>query len=84
MPIRIDPPMPPGAMRRFGAAVISSRRSSTTSTTTQSSGGGLAGAGSPEGVTTADPGQTYLDTSNGFFYAKQSGTGNTGWLLLIS
>jgi hypothetical protein len=46
-------------------------------------GGGLAGVGSPEGVTTANPGTTYLDTASGSFYAKQTGSGNTGWLQLI-
>jgi hypothetical protein len=47
-------------------------------------GGGEAGVGSPEGVVTADPGVTYLDTSNGFFYAKQTGVGNTGWLAIVT
>lgn len=46
--------------------------------------GGLAGSGSPEGVVTDDPGQTYLDTSNGFFYVKQSGAGNVGWLAIVT
>lgn len=41
--------------------------------------GGLAGTGSPEGVVTANPGQTYVDTLTGDFYWKGSGTGNTGW-----
>jgi len=44
--------------------------------------GGLSGVGSPEGVVTANPGTTYLDDSGGF-WAKFSGTGNTGWLQLI-
>ncbi len=47
-------------------------------------GGGLAGTGSPEGVVTANPGATYLDTSNGFFYVKATGTGNTGWLAIVT
>jgi len=47
-------------------------------------GGGLSGVGSPEGVVTANPGTTYLDTSTGFFYAKMTGSGNTGWLALIN
>lgn len=37
------------------------------------------GTGSPEGVVTADQGSVYSDTSNGFFYMKQSAIGNTGW-----
>lgn len=42
-------------------------------------GGGLAGAGSPEGVVTADPGTTYWDTSDETLWVKSTGTGNTGW-----
>ena len=45
--------------------------------------GGLNGVGSPEGVQTASPGTTYLDTSNFNFWAKATGTGNTGWIELI-
>lgn len=37
-----------------------------------------AGAGSPEGVVSAGPGSLYLRT-DGTFYVKQSGSGNTGW-----
>lgn len=55
------------------------------------SGGGTgsscchSGTGSPEGVVTGDPGHTYIDTSNGFFYVKTSGTGtNTGWLAVVT
>lgn len=44
---------------------------------------GLYGTGSPEGVKTADPGTTYLDTDTGDFWVKKTGTGNTGWLELI-
>lgn len=47
-------------------------------------GGGLSGTGSPEGVVVAGPGRTYLDTSNNFFYAKGSGSGDTGWVALIT
>lgn len=43
-----------------------------------------AGTGSPEGVVTANPGCTYLDTSNDFYWVKRTGSGNTGWLNLIS
>lgn len=46
-------------------------------------GGGLAGIGSPEGVVTANPGQTYLDTGTGGFWVKFMGAGSTGWLKLI-
>lgn len=49
-----------------------------------SGGGGEAGVGSPEGVVTADPGTTYYDTASGDFYVKETGAGNTGWVLLIS
>ena len=47
-------------------------------------GTGLSGAGSPEGSVTADPGTTYLDTSTNSFWAKNSGSGNTGWVQLIA
>ena len=43
-----------------------------------------AGEGSPEGVVTGNPGKTYLDTLSGGFWCKLSGTGNVGWLQLIS
>lgn len=47
-------------------------------------GGELAGLGSPQGVVSAIPGQTYLDTSGGHFWAKQTGINtNTGWLMLV-
>lgn len=46
---------------------------------------GFAGVGSPEGVVTANPGATYLDTSTNSFWVKNSGTGtNTGWVQLIA
>lgn len=46
-------------------------------------GGTTSGTGSPEGVITAPEGTTYLDRSTGNFWAKQTGSGNTGWLQLI-
>jgi hypothetical protein len=43
-------------------------------------GGGLAGHGSPEGVVSASPGQTYWDQDNDTLWVKDSGSGtNTGW-----
>lgn len=48
------------------------------------SGGGLSGSGSPEGVETAGPGRTYVDTATGDLYVKQTGTGNTGWVMVQS
>lgn len=41
------------------------------------------GNGSPEGVTTANPGSTYLDLTGYHFWVKATGTGNTGWVELI-
>jgi hypothetical protein len=41
------------------------------------------GSGTPEAAVTATPGSLFLRTDNGTLYAKGSGTGNTGWLLLI-
>lgn len=53
---------------------------------TGSGGGtGLSGAGSPEGVTTASPGTTYLNTADNSFWAKATGSGtNTGWIQLVA
>lgn len=45
--------------------------------------GGLQGAGSPEGVVTADPGTTYVDSTGHAFYVKETGSGNTGWLQYV-
>jgi len=42
------------------------------------------GSGSPEGVVTATIGSFYSDTTNGFIYTKNSGTGNTGWAFSAS
>ena len=45
----------------------------------------IEGTGSPESVITASIGQRYLDTagaSENVLYIKQSGTGNTGWILV--
>ena len=45
----------------------------------------ITGAGSPEGVITANPYQVYLDTAGGagaLQYRKMTGTGNTGWILV--
>lgn len=46
-------------------------------------GGGLVGVGSPQGVVTANPGTSYLDSSGDHFWFKKTGTGNTGWVELI-
>lgn len=48
-----------------------------------SGSGTFSGAGSPQGSVTASPGATYLDTSTGNFWSKQTGAGNSGWLELI-
>lgn len=52
-------------------------------------GGGIVGggatviSGSPEGVTTGDPGDFAWDTTNKILYIKDTGTGtNTGWVQL--
>lgn len=52
-------------------------------TIVQSGGSGLSGVGSPEGVETASPGTTYVDTSNHQLWLKESGSGNTGWTLYV-
>lgn len=45
--------------------------------------GGLQGSGSPEGVVTADPGAPYWDSSASTWYVKNSGSGNTDWVLVV-
>lgn len=43
------------------------------------------GTGSPEGVVTAEPFKTYLDTAaaaGSNFYVKKTGSGSTGWQLV--
>jgi len=47
-------------------------------------GAGAIGAGSPEGVTAASPGTTYYNTTDGSFWVKETGVGNTGWVQLIT
>lgn len=47
-------------------------------------GGGLSGSGSPEGVVSAPPGATYVDTSGGTLYIKVTGTGATGWQVVVA
>lgn len=47
----------------------------------------LAGAGSPEGAITASVGSLYRRTDGGVdttLYAKETGSGNTGWVAVIS
>lgn len=41
------------------------------------------GSGSPEGAVTAVTCSTYWRTDTGDIYAKRSGTGNTGWILMV-
>lgn len=44
----------------------------------------IQGTGSPEGIITAEVGQRYMDTngvSEAVLYIKQTGAGNTGWML---
>lgn len=42
-----------------------------------------AGVGSPEGVIQGSPGFWYRDTATGDIWQKATGTGNTGWVLVI-
>jgi len=45
----------------------------------------LSGTGSPEGVVTAEPFKTFLDTAaaaGSNFYVKKTGSGDTGWQLV--
>jgi len=50
-------------------------------------GGSNGGTGSPEGVVTGNPGKFYVDVttpSSPKVYVKTSGSGNTGWVLIIT
>lgn len=47
-------------------------------------GAGAVGTGSPEGVVTAEPGTTYLDTAADSLWIKESGSGAVGWIQLIA
>ena len=45
----------------------------------------LSGTGSPEGVLTAEPFKTYLDTAaaaGSNYYVKKTGSGDAGWQLV--
>jgi len=44
----------------------------------------LSGDGSPEGVLKAGVGAVYSDTTNGSVYVKESGTGDTGWAVVLT
>lgn len=44
----------------------------------------LVGEGSPEGVKTANPGAVYVDELNETVYFKATGTGNTGWIVVLT
>ncbi len=47
-------------------------------------GAGLSGSGSPQGVVSANPGQTYVDTAGHTFWIKETGSGtNTGWVQYV-
>lgn len=43
----------------------------------------LTGAGSPEGVVTAPPGYSYIDTTSNTLYFKMTGYGTTGWQAFV-
>lgn len=50
-----------------------------------SSGSGTySGSGSPEGVITAAVGSTYWDITNQVFYVKNTGSGDTGWIDILT
>lgn len=51
---------------------------------TPASSTSLSGVGSPAGVVSAPAGATYLDTSGNHFWAKASGSGTAGWVLLLN
>lgn len=55
---------------------------SITTTGTITTSGIKSGSGSPEGVTSASVGAIYRDTTNGWLWQKESGSGNTGWRII--
>ena len=44
----------------------------------------LTGEGSPEGVVTANVGASYVDVTSDTVYFKATGTGNTGWVIVLT
>lgn len=44
----------------------------------------MIGTGSPEGAVTANPSQLFWNSTGSALWLKQSGTGNTGWIPLLS
>ena len=42
------------------------------------------GAGSPEGTIVAPVGELWTNTTDGVLFTKQTGTGNTGWVVVTS
>ena len=44
----------------------------------------LTGTGSPEGTVTANIGTSYVDTTSDTVYFKATGTGNTGWVIVLT
>jgi hypothetical protein len=51
----------------------------------QMSSTGSSGLGSPEGIVSASPGGTYVDTGGGNFWVKQSGENTkTGWVEVVA
>lgn len=42
------------------------------------------GSGSPEGVVSRSPGALYWDTTGQSLYVKNTGSGNTGWLSILT
>lgn len=44
----------------------------------------LTGEGSPEGVVSANVGTAYVDTDSSSVYFKASGSGNTGWIIVLT
>lgn len=69
-----------------GAVLVVGYGASETSAgvTVSGSGAGIVVSASPEGSVTADPGALAYNTTDGGFWVKATGTGNTGWVQLIA
>lgn len=74
----------PGAQGAQGAAGTNGTQGPQGFQGAAGGGGGsfpdFTGSGSPEGVRTANVGQSYVDSTNGALYWKRTGAGNTGWV----
>ena len=73
-----------GPQLKNSSSVIEARNSADSDYANMVSANIKRGSGTPEASVTATVGAIYQDTTNGVLYVKQTGTGNTGWVVLPS